>query len=180
MNTFNIVIDDENCYFAEGLRLGIEMHAQKNSKTVCFLTPDDADQPDVVFTSSLRRAQRWHRTNHAGAPQVIAVKEKPALAANDAADVLYRTDDRSKLFELLNEVLSGGEPMLYRRQPLTRRERQVVGYLRSGLDQSQTARLLGLSVKTIHSHKRSVMSKLMLNRHHDFIYWLLSQEEEYS
>ena len=177
MKSINVVIDDENRYFAAGLQVSIAEYAEVNNKALCFLTPGDAEQPDVVFTSSLRRAQRWHRTNHAGAPQVIAVKERPDLAAND---VLYRTDDRSKLFELLNEVLSGGEPMLYRRQPLTCRERQVVGYLRSGFDQSQTARILGVSVKTVHSHKRSVMSKLMLQKRHEFIYWLLSQEGEYS
>ncbi|SUJ36150.1 Uncharacterised protein [Serratia marcescens] len=39
---------------------------------------------------------------------------------------------------------------------------------------------MGVSVKTVHSHKRSIMSKLMLNRSHDFIYWLLSYEGEYS
>ncbi|MDU4305592.1 LuxR C-terminal-related transcriptional regulator [Serratia marcescens] len=39
---------------------------------------------------------------------------------------------------------------------------------------------LGISVKTVHSHKRSVMSKLMLHRHHELIYWLLSQEGECS
>ncbi|WP_301338166.1 helix-turn-helix transcriptional regulator [Serratia marcescens] len=70
--------------------------------------------------------------------------------------------------------------MFVKRQPLTLRERQVVNYLRCGFGQSQTTRLLGVSVKTVHSHKRSVMSKLMLNRHHEFIYWLLSQEGEYS
>ncbi|MDU4305590.1 MULTISPECIES: hypothetical protein [Gammaproteobacteria] len=32
----------------------------------------------------------------------------------------------------------------------------------------------------MHSHKRSVMSKLMLHRRHEFIYWLLSQEGEYT
>ncbi|CAI2526312.1 helix-turn-helix transcriptional regulator [Serratia ficaria] len=180
MKNINVVIDDENRYFAEGLRFCIEQYAQTNNKTVHFLTPGCAEQPDVVFSSSRRRAQRWRRTGHGGAPQVVTVKEKPVLAAIDRARVLYRTDEQIKLFELLNEVLSGNQPILVRRQVLTRRERQVAGYLRSGLDQSQTARLLGLSVKTVHSHKRSIMSKLMLHRHHEFIYWLLSQEAEYS
>ncbi|BEN80902.1 helix-turn-helix transcriptional regulator [Serratia marcescens] len=176
MNSINIVIDDENRYFAEGLRLSIEKYAKKNNKTVCFLPPGVVEPPDMVLASSRRRAQRWGRC----APQVITVKERPILKVKDVARVLYRTDDQIKLFELLNEALSGSVSVLTKRQPLTQRERQVVNYLRCGFDQSQTARLLGVSVKTVHSHKRSVMSKLMLNRNHEFIYWLLSEEGEYS
>lgn len=175
MKQLNIVIDDENRYFAEGLRLSIEKYAQENSKTVCFLAQHDAEWADMVLASSRRRAQRWRRTRHIG---VVIVKERRIFVESDSVRALYRTDDQSKLFELLNEVLSEDKPVPIRSLVLTCRERQVVGYLRCGFDQSQTARLLGLSVKTIHSHKRSIMSKLMLNRRHDFIYWLLSQEEE--
>ncbi|MDF9719693.1 helix-turn-helix transcriptional regulator [Serratia marcescens] len=180
MKQLNIIIDDENCYFAEGLRFSIEKYAKKNNKTVSFLAPGAEEQPDMVLASSRRRAQRWRRMSQIGAPQVVTVKEARFFAVKDATRVLYRTDDQSKLFELLNEALSGSDSVFVKPQPLTRRERQVVNYLRCGLDQSQTARLLGVSVKTVHSHKRSVMSKLMLNRNHEFIYWLLSQEGEYS
>ncbi|MBH2879012.1 helix-turn-helix transcriptional regulator [Serratia marcescens] len=180
MKSVNIIIDDENRYFTSGLRFNIEEYARINNKTVCFLIPGDAERPDVVFASSLRRVQRWHRASQAGAPQVVTVKERRIFTASDRARTLYRTDDQIKLFELLNEALSGSDSVLVKPQPLTQRERQVVNYLRCGLDQSQTARILGLSVKTVHSHKRSIMSKLMLHRHHEFIYWLLSQEGEYS
>ncbi|RJK61672.1 hypothetical protein CMV60_23935 [Serratia marcescens] len=44
------------------------------------------------------------------------------------------------------------------------------------MDQVQTARKIGVSVKTVHSHKRSVMKKLMLNRHREFMYWLIAQD----
>ncbi|ANM77168.1 bacterial regulatory, luxR family protein [Serratia marcescens] len=180
MSNINIVIDDENRYFAEGLRLSIEKYAKKNNRTICFLAPGAAEQPDMVLASSLRRAQRWRRTSQGGDPKVVTVKERPISAVKDAVRVLYRTDDQIKLFELLNEALSGSDSVLVKPQTLTQREWQVVNYLRSGVDQSQTARLLGVSVKTVHSHKRSVMSKLMLSRNHEFIYWLLSQEGEYS
>lgn len=180
MKNINVVIDDENRYFAEGLRFCIEQYALTRNKAVHFLTPGCAEQPDMVLASSRRRAQRWRRVGHGGAPLVITVKERPVLAAIDRARVLYRTDEQIKLFELLNEALSGSDSVLVKPQTLTQREWQVVNYLRSGVDQSQTARLLGVSVKTVHSHKRSVMSKLMLSRNHEFIYWLLSQEGEYS
>ncbi len=173
MKTINIVIDDDNQFFATGLRLCIEEYAQRNHKTVCFFAPSDVGRPDMVFASS-----RWHRMNVGRSTPVIAIKN---IATRDRARVLCRKDNQSQLFELLAEVLSDAERSVpIKRQPLTVRERQVVNYLRCGFDQSQTARLLGVSVKTVHSHKRSVMSKLMLSRNHEFIYWLLSQEGEYS
>ncbi|WP_338910648.1 LuxR C-terminal-related transcriptional regulator [Serratia marcescens] len=181
MGTFNIVIDDENRYFAEGLRLSIEKYAQNRNKSVNFLSPDGEGQTDMVVASSLRRAQRWRRANLLGAPFILTVKERPVLAARGISGVLYRTDNQNKLFELLSEALScSAFPATAKRQILTGRERQVVGYLRNGFDQSHTARLLGLSVKTIHSHKRSIMRKLMLTRHHEFIYWLLLYGDEYT
>ncbi|HAT5000112.1 helix-turn-helix transcriptional regulator [Serratia marcescens] len=173
MKTINIVIDDDNYYFATGLRLCIEKYAQLNNKTICFFGPGDVGRPDMVFASS-----RWRRANIGRNMPVIAIKN---VAARDKMRVLCRKDSQSQLFELLAEVLSDAEcSASIKRQPLTIRERQVVSYLRCGFDQSQTARLLGVSVKTVHSHKRSVMSKLMLHRNHDFIYWLLSQNGEYS
>ncbi|CDG15007.1 LuxR-family transcriptional regulator [Serratia marcescens subsp. marcescens Db11] len=177
----NIVIDDENCYFAAGLRHSIMQYAQANKKAVCFLTSCGEAQPDVVIASARRRAQRWRRTgfNEALTP-IVTIKER-CFAASKAQWVLYRTDDCQRLFELLGETLESGH---YAGQPerrsLTCRERQVVNYMRRGLDQSQAARVMGVSVKTVHSHKRSIMSKLMLKRNHDFIYWLLSYGGEYS
>jgi fimbrial protein FimW len=90
--------------------------------------------------------------------------------------VLYRTDNQSDLFALLERVFANTHFSRVRSiQPLTPREQEVMNYLRRGFGQSQTAKILGISVKTIHSHKRSVMNKLMLKGNRDFIYWLLSQ-----
>lgn len=180
MGAFNVFIDDENRYFSEGLRLSIEKYAQEKNKTVCFLTQREMECADMVLVSSWRRAQRWRRIGPQRASQVVTVKER-RIAVHETGRVLYRTDGQHKLYDILAEILSGDQPPAFtRRQALTQRERQIVRYLRCGFDQSQTARLLGVSVKTVHSHKRSIMRKLMLNRNHDFIYWLLSQEGEYS
>ncbi|BEN13859.1 hypothetical protein SMETP3_43470 [Serratia marcescens] len=181
MKSMNIIIDDENRYFAAGLECSIAEYAKANNKKVSFLTPNTGVRPDVVIASSRRRDQRWRRTDYCGkgAP-IVTIKEKPSRAL-EASRVLYRTDTSEKLFTLLAETLNNTRIAgLFECQALTRRERQVMGYLRLGLGQAQTARVLGVSVKTVHSHKRSVMSKLMLNRHHEFMYWLLSHEGEYS
>ncbi|BEM70289.1 hypothetical protein SME24J_42880 [Serratia marcescens] len=178
MIPLNIVIDDENRYFAAGLRLSIAKYAQQHNKVAHFLPSGSDERPDIVLTSTARRARRW--AAYSGA-HIVTIKEKQTVASVRANRVLYRTDDQQCLFTLLSDTLANPRPACwFPAKLLTPRERQVIGYLRRGLDQSQTARVMGVSVKTVHSHKRSVMGKLMLNRSHDFIYWLLSSEAEYS
>lgn len=175
MKVINIIINDDNRFFSAGLKSSLNKYAQVNNKVLCFLNQDAIARPDVIFVSSRRSAAH----GNGGAP-VVMIKERPIIS-HEASRVLYRTDSLDKLFVLLSEILSDiRATSRFEYQPLTRRERQVVNYLRNGFDQSQTARLLGVSVKTVHSHKRSVMRKLMLSRNHEFIYWLLSQEGEYS
>lgn len=178
MKPINIVIDDENRYFAAGLRLSIAKYAQQYNKVAHFLPPGSDERPDIVLTSQIRRARCWAAYSRA---HVVTIKERQTFVARRASRVLYRNDDQQYLFTLLSDALTNPGPAChFSGQALTRRERQVIGYLRRGLDQSQTARVMGVSVKTVHSHKRSVMGKLMLNRSHDFMYWLLSPEAEYS
>ncbi|CAI1111914.1 MULTISPECIES: hypothetical protein [Serratia] len=60
MKTVNIIIDDDNRYFAAGLRLSIAEYARANNKAVCFLAPDSEECPDVLFASSYReRHAAW-------------------------------------------------------------------------------------------------------------------------
>lgn len=181
MNSINIIIDDENRYFAAGLRHSIKEYAQANKKSVCFLTSGSMERPDIVLTSVRRRAQRWRRAGYgASTAPVVTIKERPIKFADEISRVLYRSDDQRRLFELLTETLSGVQYPVNERRTLTTRERQVMGYMRHGFDQSQVARIMGVSVKTVHSHKRSVMGKLMLCRNHELLYWLLSHEGELS
>ena len=178
MEVVSVIVDDENSYFSVGLRLSIAKYAQQHNKVAHFLSSGSDERPDIVLTSQTRRTRRWAACRDA---HIILIKERQSVVAKRTDRVLYRTDDQQSLFTLLSDTLANPKPVCrFAGQPLTPRERQVVGYLRRGLDQSQTARVMGVSVKTVHSHKRSVMGKLMLNRSHDFIYWLLSPEAEYS
>lgn len=179
MERINIVIDDDNAYFVTGLRFSITEYAEKNHKTISFLSPGDDTQADMVIAASMWRAQRWRKMNPCEAVSAImTIKEKRVGRVNESEDVLYRTDNRNRLFELLTKSLakSPAEKQLPG-YVLTSREKQVIDYLKKGFDQSQTARFLGINVKTVHSHKRSVMKKLMLNRHREFMYWLISQDD---
>ncbi|HEI8819792.1 TPA: response regulator transcription factor [Serratia marcescens] len=181
MKPVKIIIDDENRYFAAGLRHSITEYARANKKSVYFLTMGSMAPPDIVLTSVRRRAQRWRRAgNGASVASIVMIKERPVNSAGDINGVLYRSDNQCRLFELLTEILSSVQYPVNERRTLTARERQVMGYMRHGFDQSQVARIMGVSVKTVHSHKRSVMGKLMLYRNHELLYWLLSQEGELS
>lgn len=111
-----------------------------------------------------------------GMPRNVTIEDRKKGSTKEVRRVLYRTDNQSDLFTLLERVFANTHfPRVRSIQPLTPREQEVVNYLRRGFGQSQTAKILGISVKTIHSHKRSVMNKLMLKGNRDFIYWLLSQ-----
>ncbi|BEL97247.1 helix-turn-helix transcriptional regulator [Serratia ureilytica] len=179
MKSMKIIIDDENHYFAAGLKHCLVKYAQGHNKALNFLTPGCGERPDLLLVSAARRTRHWPAC---AGTRTVTIKARRSVPVSDATLVLYRMDDKSRVFEVLAEALKDEvRPFcLFPSQSLTPRERQVVGYLRRGLDQSQTARVMGVSVKTVHSHKRSVMGKLMLNRNHEFIYWLLSQKEDYS
>ncbi|MCC4106637.1 helix-turn-helix transcriptional regulator [Serratia ureilytica] len=182
MEKFNILIEDDNHYFAAGLRLSIAEYAQSNNKTVYFLASDSKERPDILFTSITRRSQRWRKSWHTSeVAQKVPIQDRKQGAARDARCTLCRSDRQSDLFLLLENVFANA-PFARAKYALslTLRERQVVNYLRNGFAQSQAAKIMGLSVKTVHSHKRSVMSKLRINRNHDFIYWMLIYGEEYS
>ncbi|AXK22119.1 DNA-binding transcriptional activator UhpA [Serratia marcescens] len=176
MREVSIVIDDENHYFSVGLEESIREYALAHNKVVKFLSPNAKDEiPDVIIASPACYLNRCKVSPPFRAGHVVLSRERKHSPALGDTITLYRKDDRDTLFSLLNGLFScpakNGS-----RQRLSRREKQVIDYLRQGLDQSQTARIMGVSVKTVHSHKRSVMSKMMLHGKHDFLYWLLAKE----
>ncbi|AUU10935.1 helix-turn-helix transcriptional regulator [Serratia marcescens] len=180
MSPIKILIDDENDYFAVGLRLIIEEYAQEYAKRVIFLTSDDEEHPDIVFVSSALRIQYWRALwRYGAASHIVAIKERKSGIHEDRSLVLLRTWGREALSALLTNLFANCHGVIRPlvSHPFTYRECQVISHLRRGMDQSQTAREIGVSVKTVHSHKRSVMKKLMLNRHREFMYWLISQDD---
>lgn len=94
--------------------------------------------------------------------------------------MIYRTDKQEVFYNKISHVLAREEVCKDTKKELilTKREKQVINYLKIGVSQSQVAGLLGISVKTVHSHKRAVMNKLMLGKYHDFLFWLLRYGDE--
>ncbi|MFV8904619.1 response regulator transcription factor [Serratia fonticola] len=58
-------------------------------------------------------------------------------------------------------------------QTITHREHEVLDFLKQGLNLTQTAYYMNLSVKTVSAHKRSVMRKLKFRRNNELLYWML-------
>ncbi|CAI2157184.1 helix-turn-helix transcriptional regulator [Serratia marcescens] len=181
MNPLTIRIDDENSYFSLGLQLYITDYAREHNKSVRFLSRGDEEHPDVVITTRGRRITHWCTPWQGGHLQLVLIRDRAPAQASEVWREIYRTVPLKALAPLLARLFAdvkGGRPEKAWR--FTTREKQVMNYLRKGWDQSKAAKVMGVSVKTVHSHKRSVMSKLQLTRSHDFIYWLLSHEGDYS
>ncbi|MGK8664703.1 helix-turn-helix transcriptional regulator [Serratia marcescens] len=182
MKPLNIIIDDENLYFAAGLQFSIAEYARINGVAVSFITMEEEGGGDVIFASEVRRIQHWctpWRKGNIG--QIVLIKGRVVGRREDRVDVLYRTGAIDELFIILDRLFSErleGRQWNTPQWTFTQRESQVINCLQRGFDQSQTAQIIGVSVKTVHSHKRSIMGKLMLTRQHDFIYWLLAQKIE--
>ncbi|HEM8838464.1 TPA: response regulator transcription factor [Klebsiella aerogenes] len=66
--------------------------------------------------------------------------------------------------------LSGGHPATDRLWPLTARQWEVLCLLAQGLRPREVARRLGIAEKTVSSHRTSLLLRLGLSRHHE---WLL-------
>ncbi|HAT4913340.1 TPA: response regulator transcription factor [Serratia marcescens] len=175
MNTIKVIIDDENRYFYSGLALTVDEYAKHHNRTIRFLSPCDKEPADLVITSLERYARRWRRKTGPGAGNMIVIEDIFGAHRCNAGNRIYRTDKREVFYDKISHVLAreGFCKDTEKELILTWREKQVINYLKRGVSQSQIARLLGISVKTVHSHKRAVMSKLMLGRYHDFIFWLL-------
>lgn len=183
MKSLKIRIDDDDVYFSSGLQLYISDYARKHNKSVDFLEKDDEEQPNLVLTTPARRVAHWCTPSHGEQQQLVFIRERAPAQVKDTWREIYRTGSLKMLTPLLARLFASEDEKGERPERIrqfTVREKQVISYLRKGWEQSKVAKVMGVSVKTVHSHKRSVMSKLMLHRHHDFIYWLLSQDGEYS
>ncbi|MCP1107093.1 LuxR C-terminal-related transcriptional regulator [Serratia nevei] len=178
--SITVAIYDNDRYFRSGLEFFLTGYFLRRGIEVRF---DHRGESEVAPT--LAFGAQWQRyRHHAGCVRCnryfLTIKNRPKyrLAAAEHG-VIYRDISIDQLALTLvrlplDEQLPT-EPCRDCRHEgtLSQRERQVVRYMRSGLSQSEVAARLELSVKTVHTHKRSIMQKMELRRKHEFIYWLL-------
>lgn len=123
----------------------------------------DRDSPRIVALSALSNPQTVSATLKAGAKAYV----RKDLAFNELADAIRAVMD-NKVY--LSEGLAPPAPetvAVENEQPsaysqLSARERKVLQLIAEGQSTKEAARTLGLSTKTIESHRRNMMEKLQI------------------
>ncbi|MDK2375856.1 LuxR C-terminal-related transcriptional regulator [Serratia fonticola] len=189
-NKVSISLNDHNSYFLAGLQYALIEYFTELRTQVDFFSGYTTDKPDIIF-QALYQGERSDICRHfpADAPQPLyfVIRDKaercfaPPIRCITKSSTLYRNQSIDDILERVELAMQFNSqpperthycPACHRRS-LTERERQVLYYLRQGVNQSQTAHILQLKVKTVHSHKRSAMKKLNFTRTSELFHWLL-------
>jgi DNA-binding NarL/FixJ family response regulator len=141
--------------------------------------------PDSVRSLRARPEQRvllvGERSCKAIAEEVVRQRFHGFIVAAGAADVCVkavRAVERGEtwippglLVELLFEHVrpAGARPLEIVSSKLTRRETQIIGYVRRGLSNKQIAESLAISEDTVKNHLRRAYSKLGVHRRSEII-----------
>nr|MBJ7893504.1 helix-turn-helix transcriptional regulator [Serratia sp. PAMC26656] len=187
-----ISIIENNLFFAEGLKYALSEYFSLKGETVEFLAEENSNAAvDLVFiaqseSGNVSYCDRGTRETDSPPLYISIRKIKPAQATKEKAcsrelGVLDCHADLEALFHLLDDKLwrmsvisAAATPCFFcLSRRLSGREKEVVSYLRLGVNQTQAAKYMHLSVKTVHTYKQSVMRKLNLRRKNDFFSWLL-------
>lgn len=185
-----VMIDDDNLFFAQGVKLLLADFFSVNGCAVCFIDSYYGGEVDLLIQNQLTRKsyacsrktpfsynykviitvrdpRTWpfyswqHCRNQVG---VIKSRDTPA----DVIEVIERA-----LMKLKNET--PGFPTVesgHSNLALTPRESEVLRCIASGLIPNTVAKALSLSPKTVSAHKRAAMRKLGFQRNHELYCWL--------
>lgn len=192
--TVKIAIIETNLFFAEGLKYALSEYFTRKGRTVEFLAEENGNAAvDLVFIAQPESGSVTYcdRGVHEAAvpPLYIVIRKiKPAQAIREKAcsrelGVLDCHAGLEALFHLLDDKLwrmsvisTAARPCYFcLSRRLSGREQEVVSYLRLGVNQTQTAKYMQLSVKTVHTYKQSVMRKLDFRKRNDLFNWLLKE-----
>jgi DNA-binding NarL/FixJ family response regulator len=185
-----ISLNDHNSYFLTGLQYGLIEYFTDQDIQVDFLSSYSTGKPDIIF-QALYQGERANICRHFPAdtprPLYFVISDKAErhftspISCIAKSGTLYRNQSLGNMLEMVElamQFYTQSQEKVHHcpvchQQSLTERERQVLHYLRQGVSQSQTANILQLSVKTVHTHKRSAMKKLNFTRTNELSHWLL-------
>lgn len=186
----SISLNDNDKYFLAGLQYGLIEYFTDLHTLVDFCSGYLTDKPDIIF-EALYPGEKTNICRHfpVNAPQPLyfVIRDKteryfsPPIRCIAKSTTLYRSQSIGEMLEMVKQAIqlrSLPQERLHHcpachSQSLSERECQVLSYLRQGISQSQTANILQLKVKTVHSHKRSAMKKLNFTRNNELFRWLL-------
>ena len=175
----------EICGEAENGRQAVELAKQLRPDVVVLdLTMPELNGLDAArkIRAALPNTQVLIQTMHdseALAQEVLAAGARGYLLKNDAPELLPhaidalaagRTFFSAKVSELVMSGLAKSGPTSEApRSRLTPRERELVQLLASGKSNKQAADALGISLNTVETHRKNVMSKLDLRSASDLV-----------
>lgn len=184
-----VVIQDHNRFYVQGIQYLLQAYFTPSGMEVQFAAATASISADLVVCTEpiagmapLCRMRRhgWH-----GRASVIVVREsgkgwrRTPLRCPSELGTLTRSDKPDALLRLVGKILDApgwgalSQATCKRCSPsLTWRERQVLRGLESEMSPERLASLLGLSPKTISTHKRNAMRKLGFRRNSELYYWL--------
>jgi len=189
-----ISIIENKLFFFEGLKYALSEYFALKGITVYFLAEENSNATaDLVFiaqSESSNVAYCDRDVHKAGvSPLYIAMRKIKTAQVNGKKScshelgVLDYHAGIEALFHLLDDKLwrmsvisTAAKPCYFcLSRRLSGREKEVVSYLRLGVNQTQAAKYMQLSVKTVHTYKQSVMRKLNFRKRNDLFNWLLKE-----
>lgn len=186
-NKLVILIEDKDGYFVKGLRGLLENHFYVQGYSVDFIEDFTVNKPDIVF-----HAQNpgeitgfcHHLSEKLNYPYYFIIRDKKYRRLYQSKNcirnsaIIYRQQTSDEIIAVIKKVVSitpsqSSTCSVCHNQCLSLREREVLFYLNSGLNQTQIAQHMQLRVKTINSHKSSAMKKLNFKHNLALVHWML-------
>ncbi|HHQ6559273.1 TPA: response regulator transcription factor [Serratia fonticola] len=175
----NILIQDTNRYFTQGLAALLQSACQSRQITMTFLTENTIYLADLIMVSNdIPSFISASRTGTKKTKQIVLLpQDRAALRGLYEAGVIKRRDSTNIVLQLINVVFKKYNDCTTNRAPhhisvLTPRELQVLSGIEQGLQPARIARQLRINVKTVSTHKCSVIRKLGFSGNHQLYYWL--------
>jgi fimbrial protein FimW len=181
--TLKISIIDKNQYFTAGLRHLLADYYHTKNTNVRFIDENASNLAiDVLFHANRHGIpdSLYYSSPHSTAkPLIFAICEKNENCRVRKDGTLYRHQSIDLVLNMVEQARSIGpqsscsasnRPLTH---SITRREYEVLDYLRRGRNLTETAYCMQLNVKTVSGHKRSVMKKLNFSRNSELLYWIL-------
>ncbi|MBC3219741.1 response regulator transcription factor [Serratia fonticola] len=188
----NISIIDNDNFYAAGLIMALSNYFKMKNREIQFiLSPPTEQSVDIIFQairSGTRVEPNWRHHPDGKQPLYFAITDEndshlKHLYHNVAGNnILLRNAQVETIVQLVDQTVSSPRPQPQKIAPdptpelsktLTRREYEVLSHLKQGKTHVRTANSLGISVKTISTHKRSAMKKLNFRRSNELFRWML-------
>lgn len=185
-----ISINDRDKYFQNGFRNLLEDYFFSINTSVRFIGILSIENPDIIINIHSPGDMGGVCNEVLGRdpqPYYFSIRDKKQArlsygnSCTGISAVIYRHQGISEVLSIVRDVTNSqitqrkNLPVcsVCHHRRLSIREREVLFYLNSGLNQTQTAKQMRINVKTVSSHKRSAMKKLNIKHNIALMHWML-------